>query len=486
MSEPIASTPALLQRPAAAGAALGVAVLLSASMLLSQTLPGLVEPGADAVYPPAGAALSDLRPPPTPFEVASAITVARMKMQAAADKSVAALPKMPWTERGLADVEIKREQIRFDAKRGKYVASVAGGRLAVLSLEPRIQQYLEKVLAQYKEPGEAIVVIEPKTGRVLAMVDDSTGSIVGSGLASRSTAFAASTFKVITGAALLETGKVSATQETCYAGGGSGFGRESLTFNPTRDTLCRTLTDAMAHSANIVFGRLAHENLTPQGLDAVASLFGFDQPIPFEMKVEKSTAAIPQDDEVEFARSAAGFRHTRMSPLHGAMIQAAIANEGMMMVPSLVDRMEDGAGKEVYRLEPKVWKTSVSPDVASKLLDATSTTCTTGTARNYFAGNAKFPQAVRAWGKTGTLSNRNADGTEPNPFLTYSWFVGIGDRDGRRMAVSALVVNTPTWWIKGSFLGSEAIRAALPAADQAGLEIELAPTPETASSLDSE
>ena len=107
-------------------------------MLLSQTLPGLVEPGADAVYPPAGAALSDLRPPPTPFEVASAITVARMKMQAAADKSVAALPKMPWTERGLADVEIKREQIRFDAKRGKYVASVAGGRLAVLSLEPRI------------------------------------------------------------------------------------------------------------------------------------------------------------------------------------------------------------------------------------------------------------------------------------------------------------------------------------------------------------
>jgi cell division protein FtsI/penicillin-binding protein 2 len=120
------------------------------------------------------------------------------------------------------------------------------------------------------------------------------------------------------------------------------------------------------------------------------------------------------------------------------------------------------------------------------LLDTTSTTCTTGTARNYFAGNAKFPAAVRAWGKTGTLSNRNADGSEPNPFLTYSWFVGIGDRDGRRMAVGALVVNTPTWWIKGSFLGSEALRAALPAADQAGLEIELAPTPETASSLDSE
>ena len=486
MSDPIASIPALLQRPAAAGAALGVAVLLSASMLLSQTLPGLVEPGADAVYPPTGAQLSDLRPPPTPFEVASTITVARMKMQAAADKSVAALPKMPWTERGLADVEIKREQIRFDAKRGKYVATVAGGRIAVLSLEPRIQQYLEKVLAQYKEPGEAIVVIEPKTGRVLAMVDDSTGTLVGSGLASRSTAFAASTFKVITGAALLESGKVSAGQETCYSGGGSGFGRDSLTFNAERDKSCKTFTDAMAHSTNIIFGRLAHQNLTPQGLDAVASLFGFDQPIPFEMKVEKSVAAIPQDDEVEFARSAAGFRHTLMSPLHGAMIQAAIANEGMMMVPSLVDRMEDGAGKEVYRLEPKVWKTSVSPDVADQLLETTSTTCTTGTARNYFAGNAKFPAAVRAWGKTGTLSNRNADGSEPNPFLTYSWFVGIGDRDGRRMAVGALVVNTPTWWIKGSFLGSEALRAALPAADQAGLEIELAPTPETASSLDSE
>jgi cell division protein FtsI/penicillin-binding protein 2 len=486
MSDPLVSIPALLQRPATAGAALGVAVLLSASMLLSQTLPGLVEPGADAVYPPAGAALSDLRPPPTPFEVASAITVARLKMQAATDKSVASLPKMPWTERGLADVEIRRDQIRYDEKRGKYVASVAGGRLAILSLDHRIQQHLEKVLGQYKEPGEAVVVIEPKTGRVLAMVDDSTGTLVGSGLASRATAFAASTFKVITGAALLESGKVSPMQETCYSGGGSGFGRDSLTYVEARDKTCRSFTDAMARSSNIIFGRLAHQNLTPQGLDAVASSFGFDQPIPFEMKVEKSTAAIPQNDEVEFARSAAGFRHTRMSPLHGAMIQAAIANEGMMMVPSLVDRMEDGAGKEVYQLDPKVWKTPVSPDVASKLLDTTSTTCTTGTARSYFADNARFPAAVRAWGKTGTLSNRNADGSEPDPFLTYSWFVGIGDRDGTRMAVGALVVNTPTWWIKGSFLGSEAIRAALPALDQAGLEIEMAPAPETASSLDSE
>ena len=486
MSDPTASLSSLLQRPAVAGAALGLSVLLSASMLLSQTLPGLVEPGADSVYPPAGAKLADLRPPPTPFEIASAITVARTRMYEATAKSVAALPKMPWTERGLADVEIKREQITFDEKRGKYVAQVAGGRTAVLSLEPRLQRYLEKVLAQYKEPGEAVVVIEPKTGRVLAMVDDSTGSFVGSGLAARSTAFAASTFKVITGAALLESGKVTGAEEVCYAGGGSGFGRDALVYDAARDTICRNLTDAMAHSANIVFGRLAHQHLTAQGLDAVASQFGFDQPIPFEMKVEKSVASIPQDDPLEFARSAAGFRHTRMSPLHGAMIQAAIANEGLMMVPSLVDRMEDGAGKEVYRLEPKVWKTSLSPEIASKLLDSTSTTCTTGTAKGAFANNAKFPAAVRAWGKTGTLSNRNADGSEPNPFLTYSWFVGIGDRDGRRLAVGALVVNTPTWWIKGSFLGSEALRAALPAPDQAELEVEPAASPDTAASLDSE
>ena len=486
MSDPLVSLSALLQRPATAGVALGTAVLLSASMLLSQTLPGLVEPGAESVYPPAGATLSDLRPPPTPFEIDSTITVARTRILAATEKSLASLPKMPWTERGLADVEIRREQIRFDDKRGKYVAALPGNRTAILSIEPRLQKYLERVLQQYKEPGEAVVVIEPKTGRVLAMADDSTGNIVGAGLASRSTAFAASTFKVITGAALLETGKVSDTQEVCYAGGGSGFGRDALKFNPERDATCRTLTDAMAHSSNIVFGRLAHDLLTPQGLDAVASQFGFDQPIPFEMRVEKSVASIPNDDDLEFARSAAGFRHTRMSPLHGAMIQAAIANEGLMMVPAIVDRIEDAAGKEVYKLDPKVWKTSASPAIASKLLDATSTTCTTGTARNYFAGNARFPSDVRAWGKTGTLSNRNADGSEPNPFLTYSWFVGIGDRDGRRLAVSALVVNTPTWWIKGSYLGAEAMRAALPSPDQAELEVDPAPTPETAASLDSE
>jgi cell division protein FtsI/penicillin-binding protein 2 len=60
-------------------------------------------------------------------------------------------------------------------------------------------------------------------------------------------------------------------------------------------------------------------------------------------------------------------------------------------------------------------------------------------------------------GKTGTISNRTEEEPNPDPLLTYSWFVGFAPIATPTIAVSALVVSTPTWYIKGAYLASETV-----------------------------
>lgn len=443
---------------AAAAITAGASVLLGSALLLGETPPlqrTIVY--TSAIPAPADTSPTDFEPEPSPVAVADAVFAAQTAVTAGDLAARRRVPEVPWNEHGLARVEITSDAIRFDEERDRYVADLADGRLAILTFDTGIQQTLEETVARYEEPGEAVVVIDPSTGAVLALVDDGADPI-GAELSRHATAWAASTFKVVTGAALLEGGHVTPRSEECYTGGGSGFELGDLERRGSDET-CVTFTDAMARSANIVFGRLALEHLDVDTLIDVAERFGFNTNVPFEMPVERSVADRP-DDDLEFARMAAGFRHTRMTPLHGALIQAAIANDGLMMVPTMVASIEDAEGNEVYRHRPFEWRRVLSPEITRQLVDTMSTTCTTGTARSYFGERDGWPGTVRAWGKTGTLSNRGDDAADT--YYLYTWFTGFGATDdGERAAVSGLVANTPTWWIKGGFLASEALLAAL-------------------------
>jgi beta-lactamase class D len=54
-------------------------------------------------------------------------------------------------------------------------------------------------------------------------------------------------------------------------------------------------------------------------------------------------------------------------------------------------------------------------------------------------------------GKTGSLSSER-------PFRHYTWWVGHAPADAPKIAVAALVVNTPEWRIKASYLAREALK----------------------------
>lgn len=439
--------------------ALGL-VTVAGAALAKRVIPTASAP-AHAIPAPANVSIDQLRPPPSPLQIVAAKMAATRSVEAAFVAAVASVPEVPWGQWGLAKAQIRPEAIRYDAGRDRYVAALDGGRTAILTWEPRIQRRLQDTVRRSSEPGEASVVLDPSTGRVLAMVSDGPEP-TGNQLARRAYAWSASTFKVITAAALFDAGKATPQTQVCYHGGGDGFTVDLLADNATLDTLCVSFTRAMGLSANVVFGKLADRHLRPKDLQNIAERFGFNHRIPFEMEVETSGFIAP-DARLDFAMAAAGFRHSRQSPLHGAMIQGAIANNGVMMVPTMVARIEDAHGATLWEHTPVEWNRAVSPQVARLLRDVQSTTATTGTARNDFGSRPGWPATITTWGKTGTLLNRNLDGTMAATPLMYQWFTGIAQRGEREVAVSSLVVQNIAWEIRGTYLASEATLAALPA-----------------------
>lgn len=340
-----------------------------------------------------------------------------------------------------------------------YVVSGPEGE-AALTLLPALQESLSHTLAEYQTPWAAVVVLEPSTGRVLAMVEHSEVAPGLRGLPVKAVFPAASIFKLVTASALLEEG-VSPEDESCYHGGKRRVS-ESLLTDSSRDRQCVSLSEALGRSANVVFAKLTHRYLDADKLRAAAELFRFNTPIAFAIPTEPSLAAVP-DEPLELARTGAGFGDVFLSPLHGALIASVAANHGLWRAPILLER-DLAAAPDPERI--------VSEERAAALTGMMEATVTHGTARRFF----RLRELRGAVGKTGSLADRN-------PFRDYSWFVGFAPKDDPRIAVAAVVVNEPRWRIRAPWLAREAMRLGLDAVGRSG-ERRLAAVSEARSAPD--
>jgi penicillin-binding protein A len=286
------------------------------------------------------------------------------------------------------------------------------------------------------------VVLEPSTGRVLAMAEHSEAQPGLRGLATRAVFPAASIFKIITGAALLEAG-VSPLDETCFHGGKRRLS-ETLLQDSARDGQCHSLAEAMGKSANVVFAKLTQRYLSPEALKRAAARFRFNREISFPVPTDVSLAAVPEGDEFRLAQTGAGFGDVYLSPLHGALLAAVAANGGVWRDPILFEPDASAA--------PRPGEQVLSPAVARDLTTLLEATVTKGTARRIFHERGMgVPGAV---GKTGTLADKK-------PFRDYSWFVGFAPKENPKLAVAAVIVNEPRWHIRATWLGREALRLGL-------------------------
>jgi peptidoglycan glycosyltransferase len=326
-----------------------------------------------------------------------------------------------------------------------------GGSVA-LTLVPAAQKAAYEGLRKLGAKG-SVVAIDPTTGAILAMA--STPSYDPGALAShspaevrrnyerldsaagkpmlnralRSTYPPGSTFKIVTAAAALESGRYSPDTEV------DNDARLDLPL--TDDTLpnfdgapCNssgraTLTDALKRSCNVAFGKVGLE-LGAQALREQARKFGFDEAVDVPMRSVPSR--FPDDpDEPQTALSAIGQFDVRATPLQMAMVVAAVANRGVLMKPYLVQEVRAPDLSVIDTTRPTELGTAVSPQTAASLAQMLTAVVDDGTGTN-----AQI-DGVRVAGKTGTAQQ----GSDRKP---HAWFVSFAPSDtDARVAVAVVV-----------------------------------------------
>ena len=335
----------------------------------------------------------------------------------------------------------------LDRQAGRYVAPLGADR-AVLTTIPRLQERIEKLLAGNRVPWGAAVLLEPATGKVLALAEHSEREPGRRGLALEARAPAASIFKIVTSSALLRRG-FEPDAEVCYHGGSHRVRPSLLADDPRRDRSCLSLASALGKSANVVFAKLADRALDATLLRAEADRFLFNQPIPFAFPVETSRAEIPEDP-FDLATTAAGFGPVRLSPLHGALVAAIVANGGLFVPPEVV-----ATAPETSRPAAAAPRRVLDEKTALALAAMMRTTVTEGTGRKAFRAPTRRGSSLAGLtvaGKTGSLS-------EADPFRDYSWFVGFAPADAPRVAFAVVVVNERNWRVKAPAVARAAVEA---------------------------
>lgn len=339
------------------------------------------------------------------------------------------------------------------------------GDTVVTTLDPEAQRIATEQLDATGSPG-AVVALDPRTGAVKVMAStpgfdpnaigepgvfrrlNAEGS--GAPLLDRSTQSAyapGSTFKVLTAAAAIDSGRY--TPDSVI----DGSSPKVISGVPMRNDLGTsygpiTLTTAMTYSVNTVFGQIG-EALGKQTMGDYMRRFGFYRRPPLDYPADELVASGERLDgrllpvtspQVDVGRMAIGQDKLAVTPMQMAMVVAAIANGGRLMAPHLADRVVDPDGRTVTRVEPEVAGTPVSAETAEQVNLMMRTVVESGT------GTAVQLPGIEVAGKTGTaeIGQVGADLTQPS-------FVAFAPADDPRIAIAVTVERS-----QGGFGGTVA------------------------------
>ena len=346
---------------------------------------------------------------------------------------------------------------------GQYPTEIevsVGGRKKVntrveYTFDTRLQSTMEKLFESYQPDYGAFVAMDAVTGRVLSIVSYSRLKRMPENLALRATFPSASVFKVVTAAAAIEKYKISANTLIPFNGRNHTlYKTQILQSQITRWTHFMSLKDAFAKSVNTVFGKIGAYTVGQESLRHYAGQFGFNRKIDSDMVIHEGRALIPEDPW-GLAESASGYTlNNTMSPIQGALIAAAVANEGVMMEPYMVQSMANfDDGTLLYLVEPKVGTVTIDRNTATEIRSLMKETVLNGTSKGSFRGFFKKKLAfLDVGGKTGSL-------TGEDPHGKVDWFVGYADLSPSRIAIAALTVHEKQWRVKSSYLARRAIEA---------------------------
>jgi cell division protein FtsI/penicillin-binding protein 2 len=267
----------------------------------------------------------------------------------------------------------------------------------------------------------------------------------------RATFPSASVFKVVTAAAAIAEKNFSADSVLSFNGRNHTlYKSQVLKDHQNKWTRQVTLRSAFANSINTVFGRMGAFTVGSENLKTYASRFGFNRKISGDLPIQPGKAKLEGSDW-ELAEAASGFtKENRMSPLQGALIVAAIVNDGMMMEPWLISSLHSSDGTKLYEALPKVASEKIDLKTTRELKELMRATVEEGTSRSSFRGFFKNKgQGIDVGGKTGSLTGDEPPGK-------YDWFVGFADSGSERIAIAALTIHEKYWRVKSSYVARKA------------------------------
>ncbi|HNW87542.1 MAG TPA: penicillin-binding protein 2 [Candidatus Limiplasma sp.] len=291
-----------------------------------------------------------------------------------------------------------------------------------------------------KGKSGAAVVMNYKTGEVLALVslpvfdpqnitaDDQQNPLHPFwNRALQSTLAPGSTFKIITASSALENVPgISTYLFTCT--GATQVLDQTIHDYKMAQHGSLTLEKAFTVSCNNAFAQCALK-LGDAALRKTAEDFGFNDNFLFrDFVVENSVYPTTNRNLVEIAWSGAGQSQIGATPLHMCMVAAAIANDGVMMEPRLLARVQSPAGVVRLRYSQKVYRTAVPANIAAIVQGYMKNVVTSGT------GTAAQVSGLTIAGKTGS-----AEASVNNEAVTHAWFVGYIADDSLPYACAVLV-----------------------------------------------
>lgn len=353
------------------------------------------------------------------------------------------------------------------------VNSLAGltepGNSVQLTIDSRIQIAAEQAL---RGRTGSIVVLDPRTGAVLAMASspsyDNTdveaamqaanSEDADTSLYDRSTQALytpGSTFKVVTLAAAIENGTASLSSTYDSPGRLEIGGADVVNINETAHGEI-PLSEAFAVSANTVFGQVA-TSLGADKLIATARAFGYGQSLGQDFDSAASIMPEPDDmTEWELAWAGAGQPvgqgHTpgpQTTTLQNAVVVAAIANNGIAMNPYVVSRVLSPSGTVIKTTKDRALGQAVSSSTADQLKQAML-----GVVENGTGYGARVP-GVKVAGKTGTAETGNS--------LANSTFVGFAPYDTPTVAISIVLEERGSSETSAAEVAGQVLAAALAA-----------------------
>ncbi|WP_147281130.1 peptidoglycan D,D-transpeptidase FtsI family protein [Gaiella occulta] len=303
----------------------------------------------------------------------------------------------------------------------------------------------------------AVVALDPRTGRVRVMasspsydpndVETNFGRIErisanckpASPLLNRASQGLyppGSTFKVVTASAALESGRYTPSSTFTDPGYCTVYGKRVNNFDTSRPFGTISLATALQHSVNSVFCNIGLA-LGAKRILAQAKRFGFYERPPLETpESERLPSGLyrrgslydpKRDRDVDAGRMAFGQERLLVTPLQMAMVAGAIGNGGILMRPSVVEKIVTPNGKTRERTRPEQLGRAVRPATARDVGEMMVRAVEAGT------GVAARIPGLRVGGKTGTAETGVAGSN-------ITWFIAFAGPEGARPELAVAVV----------------------------------------------